>query len=396
MSELYRRTLERQRYLEDREYRVVCIWECQYKHMRKADENLPDFCFSHKQEPNGRSVMSVEQILSAIRSGTMFCVVRCVIRVPDDKKDKFSEMCLVFKNVDIPFGCIGEHMQQFVNDNSLNKNPKRGLIGSMFGDNIIWTTPLLKWYLEHGLAVTEVYEVLDYTPNSCFQTFADNVSNARRADDADPSKAIIAETCKLHGKSAYGTTRANKETHLHINYCDESAVGLAVNDPHFRKLDNVDDNFYEISRTKKSIKLNLSMQTGFFVNQYAKLRMPEFYFDCIDKFLDVAFFGETIYALVRPELKADYELEKFNWFPRNYNAEVKAYDKRTPGLFKTEYLGDGIIGLNSKMYFCFNDSKAKFSCKGVNKHTNSVNKDTFLNVIQTKATGHALQTEDFE
>ena len=28
MSELYRRTLERQRYLEDRGYRVVCMWEC--------------------------------------------------------------------------------------------------------------------------------------------------------------------------------------------------------------------------------------------------------------------------------------------------------------------------------------------------------------------------------
>ena len=196
----------------------------------------------------------------------------------------------------------------------------------------------------------------------------------------------------------------NKETHLHISYCDESAVGLAVNDPHFRKLDIVDDNFYEISRMKKSMKLNLPMQIGFFVYQYAKLPMLEFYFDCIDKFLDrsdfeycemdtdsayVALSGESIDALIRPELRVDYKPEKFNWFPRDYNAEVKAYDKRTPGLFKTEFLGDGIIGLNSKMYFCFNDSKAKFSCKGVNKHTNSINKDTYLNVIQTKTTGHA-------
>ena len=105
-------------------------------------------------------------------------------------------------------------MQQFVNDNNLNKKPKRGLIGSMFDDNILLTTPLLKWYLERELAVTEVYEVLEYTPNSCFQTFSDNVSNARRAGDADPSKAIIAETCKLHGNSAYGKTLTNKETEI--------------------------------------------------------------------------------------------------------------------------------------------------------------------------------------
>ena len=60
MSELYRRTLERQRYLEDRGYRVVCMWECEYKHMRKTDENLQEFRLSYKQEPNGRSGMSVE------------------------------------------------------------------------------------------------------------------------------------------------------------------------------------------------------------------------------------------------------------------------------------------------------------------------------------------------
>jgi hypothetical protein len=101
MSELYCRTLERQRYLEDCGYRVVCIWECEYKHMRKTDENLQEFRLSYKQEPNGRSGMSVEQILSATRFGTMFGVVCCDIRVPDDKKDKFSEMCPIFKNVDI-------------------------------------------------------------------------------------------------------------------------------------------------------------------------------------------------------------------------------------------------------------------------------------------------------
>ena len=267
MSELYRRTIERQRYLESRGYKVVCIWECEYKNMRKTDENLKDFRFSYKQEPNCRSGMSVEQIISSIRSDTLFGVVRCDIRVPDDEKEKFSEMCPVFKNVDIPFDCIGEHMQQFVNDNKLTKNPKRGLIGSMFGDNILLTTPLLKWYLDHGLVVTEIYEVIEYTPNRCFQTFADNVSNARRTGDIDLSKAIIAETSELFGNAGYGGTLTNKKTHLNISYCDESAVGMAVNDPHFRKLDVLDDNFYEISKTKKSMKLNLPMQIGFFVYQ---------------------------------------------------------------------------------------------------------------------------------
>ena len=41
------------------------------------------------------------------------------------------------------------------------------------------------------------------------------------------------------------------------------------------------------------------------------------------------------------------------------------------------------------MYFCFNDSKAKYSCKGVSKRTNAIDKDTYLSVLRSKATGSA-------
>ena len=43
---------------------------------------------------------------------------------------------------------------------------------------------------------------------------------------------------------------------------------------------------YEVQSCKKTIKLNLPMQIGFFVDQYAKRRMLQFYFDFMDKYLD--------------------------------------------------------------------------------------------------------------
>ena len=58
-------------------------------------------------------------------------------------------------------------------------------------------TPLLKWYLEHGLEVTRVHQVIEFTPEPCFKPFRDAVSDARGAGDADPRKAIIADTMKL-------------------------------------------------------------------------------------------------------------------------------------------------------------------------------------------------------
>lgn len=50
-------------------------------------------------------------------------------------------------------------------------------------------------------------------------------------------------------------------------------------------------------------------------------------------------------SLVRPELKEQFQNDRFYWFPRNDTHEHKAYDKRTPDLFKEVWSGDGIIGL---------------------------------------------------
>jgi hypothetical protein len=41
-------------------------------------------------------------------------------------------------------------------------------------------TPLLKWYLPNGL-VTRIYQVVEYSPTKCFQTFGEAVSDERTA-----------------------------------------------------------------------------------------------------------------------------------------------------------------------------------------------------------------------
>ena len=57
-----------------------------------------------------------------------------------------------------------------------------------------------------------------------------------------------------------------------------------------------------------------------------------------------------------------------------------------PGLFKTEFTGDGMIALCSKTYFCFG-TEDKFSCKGVNRKTNNVTKEKYMDVLLTKQSG---------
>ena len=88
--------------------------------------------------------------------------------------------------------------------------------------------------------------------------------------------------------------------------------------------------------------------------------MLQFYFDFIDKYIDrsdftylnmdtdsayIAFSGEIFEELIKPELKEDFLLNKYKWFPDHSTPEMAKYSKRTPGLFKVEYAGKSLISL---------------------------------------------------
>ena len=127
--------------------------------------------------------------------------------------------------------------------------------------------------------------------------------------------------------------------------------------------------------------------------------MLQFYYDFMDVFVDrrdfqycamdtdsayMALSAESLEEVIKPHLRQRFEAEKKDWFPRE--GQYAAYDKRTPGLFKTEFSGDGMIALCSKTYYCFGD-ETKFSCKGINKRTNDITKDTYMDVLLSKKSG---------
>ena len=149
--------------------------------------------------------------------------------------------------------------------------------------------------------------------------------------------------------------------------------------------------------------------------------MLAFYYDFLDKYVDrhdyqyiemdtdsayVAIAGQSIEELVRPHLKSEFYQEWHRWLPaeacpshhfkflevklkgESWNPEEccvkqKKFDKRTPGLFKIEWQGQGMIGLCSKTYFGWGD-KNKCSTKGISKQHNQLDKNTFLEVLKTK------------
>ncbi|KAJ8050172.1 hypothetical protein HOLleu_03268 [Holothuria leucospilota] len=356
LSDLYEETKNIPQYLQSLGYDYVEKWECERRDEINSNPSIKQFIQELFPYPlQNKLKMSEKEMVDHVKKGTLFGTVECDIVVPDDVKHHFSEMPPIFKNAEVSINDIGDHMAKYAEDNDLMKHPRRTLIGSMFGRKILIATPLLRWYLDHGLKVTKVYQVVQFIPKPVFHRFGEEVSQARREGDKDPSKSIIADTMKLIGNSAYGKTVTKKERHVDVKVCNDSNVFERINDPFFKRLTQVGDAVYEIDLHKRVICLDLPIQIGYFVYQYAKLRMLEFYYDFMQKYVDpsnfeycemdtdsafLAISDQTLDSIIKPEMRGNFETEKHKWFPRTDNDEHRQFDKRTPGLFKLEWAGE--------------------------------------------------------
>ena len=127
----------------------------------------------------------------------------------------------------------------------------------------------------------------------------------------------------------------------------------------------------------------------------------------------IALAGDSIDDLVAPEHREHYFRHRSEWLPaeccdahkndyvtasisgRTWTATEpcclarKMYDKRTPGLFKVEWHGDGFVGLCSKTYYCFGETD-KSTTKGLSKRRNDIDKDTFLAVLTNRRSGSGV------
>ena len=254
---------------------VVEMWECEWKGKR-IESNTNRFIDAEFPLHSTRR-MTQRHILVAVFDGTLFGMVECDVSVPKELQDNFAEMQPIFKNTTVTSNDIGPFMRDYAEEHDILLAPRRMLVSSYRGDNILLSTPLLQWYLMHVLIVDHVYQFVEYEPKPCFRHIGESVCTARRAGDADPDKAIIADTMKLLGNSGYGKTVTNIDRHWDVNYCTEVGTSALINNKRFRQLDVVTDDAYEIELNKQVVKYTVPLHIGFFVYQYAKLRMLQFY-----------------------------------------------------------------------------------------------------------------------
>jgi hypothetical protein len=376
--------------------------------------------------------MTESQILQGVLNETLFGCVEVDISVPNEwakgfgkhtslsPYEYFEEFSPLFCTTDVPFESWGELMQNYAISTHMSLKPRTLLVGGMKASQILLITPLLKWYIEHGLIVEKVYEVIQFRPDYPFNSFVQQVTDARRDGDLNSDLDVLSNSYKLLGNSAFGSLLRQVETDSDIKFVEgRDKVCKMVNSNNFKQLTVLDEEaeYFEVEMTKKQTVLKLPNILGFFILNYAKLRLLHFYYDFLAEFVSrelfsliqcdtdsfyIALGGKTLEDVIKPAMRNKYSYllnnfchkesitvlynsKEMFWFPRTCCSKHNKYDQRESGLFHIEFSrGKEMCALNSKTYVVEGEKNMKISCKGVNKKNVIDPLHIYKNVLKNK------------
>ena len=204
------------------------------------------------------------------------------------------------------------------------------------------------------------------------------------------------------------------------------------------------DAIYELTSAPTQIKEDLPLHIALFTYQNAKLHMLRFRYDFLEVFLDKrkwqqqysdtdslylsmsvdrleeacfphmrrAFFEQhdtwlpaeccedhkDLYVSIMSEREEEASAIRaaggqataaLAWMPRMRCCQMRHdSDQREPGLFKEEWVGEAMVSLCSKTYFCLPDEfgSEKYSCKGIQKSGNRLTFEHYLKVLRGDTT----------
>lgn len=138
-----------------------------------------------------------------LKGGTWFGFAEVEIEIPEALWPKFDEMCPFFINKEVPAEAVPEHMLKYVKQTGWTRGKGRKLMGALSAERMLVYAPLLQWYVDHRAVITTVHRKINYQLKNIFLWFVEQVTVARRTEDADKSKALLA-IFRLLGNSAYG------------------------------------------------------------------------------------------------------------------------------------------------------------------------------------------------
>ena len=142
-------------------------------------------------------------LLKGIKNGEIFGFIQCDVTSPEAMIDKHLKNGFLFPPVITKQIIEDDMLSPFMkeqNDKRPLKQKDASPIQTYHGSKVFLFTPLVQLYMEMGMEISNVTEVIQYHPGKCFLPFANRVVQLRSeaTRDGDDAKQL---TAKLFGNS---------------------------------------------------------------------------------------------------------------------------------------------------------------------------------------------------
>ena len=146
---------------------------------------------------NGKS------ILNGIENGELFGFIIGDVTTPQHLIDEIEYINFppVIQRMDITINHLSEYMSERVQENA-TALPRTTVVQTYHAKQLLMFTPLVKFYIDLGLKISNITTFVQYLPMKCLKPFMEKVTNMRiaAAYDGEETKG---NSAKLIGNSGY-------------------------------------------------------------------------------------------------------------------------------------------------------------------------------------------------
>ena len=192
----YKKEVALRQWCDENNGELIVQWSCQLDFKELRDVETP--VFPRILKPF--ETKSVDHITRLVLNESLFGFVECDLESPDSLIEKYSSLNFppIIRRSVVSVDMLGEFMQKRLEalNRKLPKNEVETVVNSWHAEKVYLYTPLLKWYLELGLKITKVYDVVQYQRAKCFTKFISTCVQGR-IDATAAGQSTAAQTFKI-------------------------------------------------------------------------------------------------------------------------------------------------------------------------------------------------------
>ena len=205
--------------------------------------------------------------------------MKCDIYTPDGEKEKWAPLIgfsPIFKKAEFRPSAdnVGDYQFGLLQERNLRKGTQRKLVTSYFAENALIYTPLLQFYLNQGLRITAVHDILEFDRGRPFAEYSRKIADARRCGDirvnGEKPYKVISDLQKLKASCPYGKACENLGKYNSTVYVNEEQARQLCEDIWFKSVEHLGD-CYGVDRVKQTVHWKRPVQLAVAVYHLAKL-----------------------------------------------------------------------------------------------------------------------------